>query len=272
MTALERACRVRRERGEPALVPFLTAGFPDEQTSLEVLIECGRRGCEVVEGGVPFSDPVADGPVIQHASQVALENGMTPRRALDLVRELASAGLLPVVMTYLNPVLRFGVAPFARAASHAGCAGVIVPDLSVEDAGPLREALSAEGVALVDLVAPTTPDDRLRRIAQAAEGFLYLVSVAGVTGGAGASAEHLAAYTERVRRHTDLPLYVGFGIDGPARAREAAAHADGVIVGSALIRRLTNSPDSGAGMADALAFMDELQAALRARVPSTFDS
>jgi tryptophan synthase alpha chain len=262
VTALERVCRARRERGERALVPFLTAGFPDERTSLELLVECGRRGCEVVEVGVPFSDPVADGPVIQHASQVALANGMTLARALELVRDVAAEGILPVMMTYVNPVLRFGITRFAREARAAGCAGVIVPDLSVEDAAPLRDALLGEGVALVDLVAPTTPDDRLRRIAGAAAGFLYLVSVAGVTGGRSASAEDLAHFTDRVRAHTDLPLYVGFGIDGPERAREAAAHADGVIVGSALIRRLDNTPNRAAGIAHALVLVDEIRAAL----------
>jgi tryptophan synthase alpha chain len=262
MSTLERACRTRRTRGERALVPFVTAGFPDERTSLELLVECGRRGCEVVEVGVPFSDPVADGPVIQHASQVALANGMTLSRALALVRDVAADGILPVMMTYLNPVLRFGFTRFAREAAAAGCAGVIVPDLSVEDAAPLREALLDHGVALVDLVAPTTPDDRLRRIAGAAGGFLYLVSVTGVTGTHGASAERLAPFVGRVRHHTDLPLYVGFGIDGPERARDAAAHADGVIVGSALIRRLDGGPDRATCVANALALVDHIRAAL----------
>jgi tryptophan synthase alpha chain len=262
VTALERACRARRDLGERALVPFVTAGFPDERTSIELLVECGRRGCEVVEVGVPFSDPVADGPVIQRASQVALANGMTLARALALVHDVAAHGILPVMMTYVNPVLRFGFTQFAQEAQAAGCAGVIVPDLSVEDAAPLRDALLAHGVALVDLVAPTTPNDRMHRIAGAAQGFLYLVSVTGVTGSGGASAAQLAPFVERVRRHTDLPLYVGFGIDGPERARAAAAHADGVIVGSALLRRLAGDPDLATGAEAALQLIDGILAAL----------
>jgi len=268
MTALERVCRAGRERGEKALVPFVTAGYPDERHSLELLAACARRGCEVVEIGVPFSDPVADGPVIQQASQAALDGGMTLRRALDLVAELRDEPVQPVMMTYLNPVLRLGLADFARRAARAGCAGVIVPDLSSEETGSLREALHAEGVALVDLVAPTTPDARLARIAGPAGGFLYLVAVAGVTGTRSAEAADLAAFTERVRAHTDLPLYVGFGIDGAARAREAADRADGVIVGSALIRRLLDAPDPAAGQAAALELLDELLAALSRRTAS----
>ncbi len=267
MTALERACRDRRERGEKALVPFLTAGFPDERTSLDLLAACARRGCEVVEIGVPFSDPVADGPVIQQASQAALDQGMTLRRALDLVAELKDEPVQPVMMTYLNPVLRLGLTDFARRAAAAGCAGVIVPDLSSEETAPLRQALQGEGVALVDLVAPTTPDDRLTRIAAPAGGFLYLVAVAGVTGTRSADAGDLATFSDRVRRHTDLPLYVGFGIDGPEKAREAASAADGAIVGSALIRRLLDHPDAD-GVAAVLELVDGMLAALSRRTTS----
>jgi tryptophan synthase alpha chain len=260
---LERLCRARRDRGEPALVPFVTAGFPDADTSLALLRGCAERGCEVVEVGVPFSDPVADGPVIQQASQAALERGMTLRRALDLVAELRDAPTAPVMMTYLNPILRLGLDGFAREAARAGCAGVIVPDLSREEADPLRAALAAEGLALVDLVAPTTPDDRLARIAGPARGFLYLVAVAGVTGTHAADPAALAAFAGRVAAHTDLPRYVGFGIDSPERARQAAACADGAIVGSALIRRLLAHPDDPrAGLASALELVDELRAAL----------
>jgi tryptophan synthase alpha chain len=262
MTELERVCRARRDVGRKALVPYLTAGFPDESTTLELLAGCADRGCEVVEVGVPFSDPVADGPVIQRASQHALERGMTLRRALHLVRELADRRVRPVVMTYLNPILRLGYAGFAAEAARAGCAGVIVPDLSCEESGPLRTALTDAGVALVDLVAPTTFDGRLDMIAGPARGFLYLVSVAGVTGTCSATADALAAFTARVRDRTDVPLYVGFGIDGPDRAREAAAVADGVIVGSALVRRLLDAPEPAAGAAATLALVDELAAAL----------
>ncbi|MEZ4387303.1 MAG: tryptophan synthase subunit alpha [Candidatus Krumholzibacteriia bacterium] len=264
MTTLEQLCRARRAAGEKALIPYVTAGFPDEATSLELLAACVARGCPVVEVGVPFSDPVADGPVIQRSSQHALERGMTLTRALHLVREVADAGGAPVVMTYLNPILRLGLAGFAAAAARAGCTGVIVPDLSVEESPELRAALAAEGLGLVDLVAPTSGPERLGRIAPAAAGFLYLVAVAGVTGTRSALATDLAAFTDRVRIHTDLPLYVGFGIDGPARAREAAAVADGVIVGSAIVRRFLDQPDARDGLGAALALVDGLLAELPA--------
>ena len=262
MTELERTLRARRDRGEVGLVPYLTAGFPDEATSLALMEACVARGCEVIEVGVPFSDPVADGPVIQRAGQRALEQGMTLRRALDLVREVAAAGARPVIMTYLNPILRLGSAGVAGAARTAGCAGVIVPDLSHEEAGDLRGALAAEGLPLVDLVAPTTTPARLSRIAGPASGFLYLVAVTGVTGTRSAAFADLADLAARVREHTDVPLNIGFGIDGPERAHEAARVADGVIVGSALLRRLLEAPTTAAGVEATLALVDELLAAL----------
>lgn len=262
MTRLEQEARALRAAGGKALVPYLTAGFPDEQTCLELLAGAAGRGCGTVEVGVPFSDPVADGPTIQRASQHALDRGMTLTRALALVRELAGGGVKPVVMTYLNPILRLGLGPFADAAASAGCAGVIVPDLSVEESPELRAALQAVGLPLVDLVAPTTDAARLGRIAGPAVGFLYLVAVTGVTGSRAAEAGELAAFADRTRAHTDLPLYIGFGIDGPARAREAAAVADGVIVGSALVRRFLDAADPRAGLAAALGLVDDLLAVL----------
>lgn len=262
MMRLDHVCRARREGGGKALVPFMTAGFPDPDTSLDLLAGCVARGCGVVEVGVPFSDPVADGPVIQRASQHALEQGMTLTRALHLVRELAQGGATPVVMTYLNPILRLGLPLFAAEAARAGCAGVIVPDLSVEESPELRAALAAEGLVLVDLVAPTSGPERVARIAGGAAGFLYLVSVTGVTGTRSAAAADLADFTARVRAHTDVPLYLGFGIDGPDRAREAAAVADGVIVGSALVRCFLDHPDPHDGLTAALSLVDDLAAAL----------
>ena len=255
MNRLEATTRATRERGRAALVPFFTIGFPNETTSLELLAAAGELGCPVVEIGVPFSDPVADGPIIQQASQVALEQGMTLRRALELVAELSSGPALPVIMTYLNPILRLGLDTFASAAARAGCAGVIVPDLGFEETGPLRQALAAEGIDLVDLTAPTTPADRLGRIAGSAAGFLYLVAVTGVTGTRSAAAADLTRFADHVRRFTDLPLYAGFGIDGPERAREAAEACDGVIMGSALLRCLLEEPDPRAGLEKTLALL-----------------
>lgn len=262
MTRLDTISRELQRQGRRPLVPYVTAGFPEVATSQALLAGCIERGCRVVEVGVPFSDPVADGPVIQRTSQIALDRGMTLLRALDLVGELVDDGLAPVMMTYLNPILRLGVPSFAARAARAGCAGVIVPDLSFEESDNLRRALEDEGLALVDLAAPTTPGPRLARLASQSRGFLYLVAVAGVTGTRSAAADELASFVGRAREHTDTPLYVGFGIDGPERAREAADVADGVIVGSALLRPLLEHDGTADGLAAALQLVDDLLAAL----------
>ncbi len=259
---LEQTTREFRTAGRKALVPFVTAGFPDEATSLALIRAAGETGCPVVEIGVPFSDPVADGPVIQQASQRALEQGMTLRRAFDAVTAAREHGAQPVMMTYLNPILRMEPATFAREAAQAGCAGVIVPDLGFEETGILRPVLADEGLALIDLAAPTTPDDRLARIAGPAAGFLYLVAVTGVTGTCSPVAEQLAAFAGRVRASTDLPLYAGFGIDGPARAVSSAEACDGVIMGSALLRCFLEESDSAAGLERARTLLIETRQAL----------
>jgi tryptophan synthase alpha chain len=262
MNRLEAITRATRERGRKALVPFFTAGFPDESTSLELLVAAAELGCPVVEVGVPFSDPVADGPIIQRASQLALEQGMNLRRALDLVAEISSGPAAPVLMTYLNPVLRMGVREFCAAAAKVGCAGVIIPDLGFEETRLLRGAVSDEGLALVDLVAPTTPLDRLARIAGPAAGFLYLVAVTGVTGTSDAPAADLSRFAGQVRQSTDLPLYAGFGIDGPDKALDAVRNCDGVIMGSALLRCLLENPDPRSGVEQSLALLRSAYRAL----------
>ena len=262
MNRLESLTRSVRERGQKALVPFFTAGFPNESTSLELLMAASEMGCPIVEVGVPFSDPVADGPIIQRASQAALEKGITLRRALDLVTELSSGPALPVLMTYLNPILRLGIGRFCAAAARAGCAGVIIPDLGYEETGLMRGALAAEGLALVDLAAPTTGATRLARIAGPAAGFLYLVAVTGVTGSRNAVACDLTRFAERVRQSTDLPLYAGFGIDGPDKALKATLGCDGVIMGSALLRCLLEEPDPRSGVEQSLALLQATHLAL----------
>jgi tryptophan synthase alpha chain len=241
-----------RTAGRKALVPFLTAGYPDEATFLRLLAAATDAGCRVVEVGIPFSDPMADGPVIQASSERALAQGMTLKRALDLIeRASASAPAGYVVMSYLNPILQMGIATFAERAARAGVAGVILPDVPLEESGELRPVLARAGIALVDLVAPTSGDERVAAIARQTEGFLYLVSLTGVTGARAGLAAGLAAFIARVRRSCDLPLYVGFGVSTPEQAAEVARSADGVIIGSALIRIVQNTTIQNAAVQNA---------------------
>jgi tryptophan synthase alpha chain len=266
MGRLADLCGGLRARGERPLVPFLTAGFPDDERCRAALRGVQEAGCGLVEIGVPFSDPVADGPVIQAASQRALAGGMTPARALELAAWASTElGLAVALMGYLNPVLRQGERAFAAAAAAAGAVGVIVPDLPLEEAAGLRAELAARQVDLVSLVAPTTGPERLGRAAAASSGFLYLVSVAGVTGTATGAGDGLEGYVARVRAACALPLYVGFGVGTPAQAARVAACADGVIVGSALLRRLETAADADQALARARDFCGDLRTAMAAK-------
>ena len=258
------AARLKAEGRKP-LVPFLTAGYPDEATFKGVLAAAAAAGCPIVEIGIPFSDPVADGPVIQASSQQALEQGMTLARTLALAAAAEREhGLAVVLMGYLNPILKMGPEKFAAACADAKVAGVIVPDLPPEEAAGLRALLAAGGTDLVDLVAPTTDPARLARNVVHAGGFLYLVSTTGVTGATGAAAaagaDHLSGYVARVRAATELPLYVGFGISTPDQAARVAAVADGAVVGSALIRIISVAGD--AAVTAASMYLTEMAAAM----------
>lgn len=251
-----------RAAGRKPLVPFLTAGFPDEETFKGVLRAAADAGCPLVEIGFPFSDPVADGPVIQASSQRVLEQGMTLKRTLELAGYAhTELGLGVVLMGYLNPVLRMGIDGFARSCAAAGVAGVIIPDLPPEESTGLRSQLREVGCDLVDLIAPTTDPARLQANLPAARGFLYLVSTTGVTGSAATGEDTLDAYVARVREATPLPLYVGFGISTPEKASRVAAVADGAIVGSALIRTIDEAP--GDKVAAASEFLKSMAAAMQ---------
>lgn len=226
-----------RDSGEKALVPFFTAGYPDDATFLALVWAAAGAGCRLIEIGIPFSDPIADGPVIQASSEHALAGGTTLSRVLDLAGEaLRDTGSGLVLMGYVNPILRMGLEKFAERASKAGVCGAIVPDVPFEESGEVRRILTDHGITLVDLVALTSPADRIGAIASVADGFIYLVALTGVTGSKNSRFSELGDFTARVRRETDLPLYAGFGISDRDQAREAAGHADGVIIGSALIR------------------------------------
>lgn len=256
-----------RARGERALVTYFTAGDPSLETTRALVAEAARRGADVIELGIPFSDPLADGPVIQRASQRALAAGTSVVRVLETVGRLREGVTAPVVLlTYYNPVLAFGLAAFARTAAEAGVDGLIVADLPPEEAGPLARETDAAGIDLVHLVAPTSTPARVRLIARRSRGFVYLVSLTGVTGVRDRLPADLAEQIRRLRLVTTLPVCVGFGIGSPEQARAAAALADGVIVGSALVRLVEERAGAGTLVGDVGAFVAALKAPLREAV------
>ncbi len=234
-----------RAQGRKALIPYITLGFPERESALELVPALVEAGADLVELGVPFSDPLADGATIQAASQRALANGMTPTLALEQIARLRAQGLtVPFIwMGYYNPILQMGLEAFAQRAAEAGLDGVIVPDLPPEEADALQQALQAHDLDLIFLLAPTSDETRIREVARRSTGFIYLVSVTGVTGAREHLPPDLPDLVHRVRRHTDLPLAVGFGISRPEHAAAVGRLADGVIVGSALLRALAVSED-----------------------------
>ncbi len=229
-----------------ALIPYLTAGFPTPAISLQAIRCVATAGADFVEIGVPFSDPLADGPTIQRTTQTALEQGMTMPRVLDLVRE-AALDVPVIIMTYLNPVLAYGVSRFAKEAHDAGAAGVLLTDLPAGADPGVEQAVSGRGLDLIRLVAPTTDDRRLTTALNHATGFVYLISRLGVTGARADVPPDLDVQVQRIRAasNTRLPVAVGFGIGTPSQAAAAARSADGVIVGSALMDALANGGISG---------------------------
>ncbi len=225
-----------RGRGRAALVAFLAAGDPDMASTEAAVRAAADAGADVIELGVPFSDPLADGPIIQAAYTRALEGGFRMDDLFGGLERIASIGPPVVLMTSFNPVLARGVERFCRQASGAGAAGVLVPDLLPEDAGELRSVAAGAGLETVFLTAPGIGEERLEAAARASTGFLYLVSRRGVTGPDGGVGETLEAEVERARRYAEVPVAVGFGVSTPADAARVARVADGVIVGSALVR------------------------------------
>jgi tryptophan synthase alpha chain len=240
-----------------ALMPYLMGGFPDLDTSLAAGLAAADAGADLLELGIPFSDPLADGPVIHTAATAALGAGATPHGVLRVCEGLAER--LPVVlMVYTNVVLTAGAEAFALRAASAGAAGLIVPDLPHDEAAEVRAACDSEGLALVPLVAPTTTPERVAEIGGEARGFVYTVSLTGVTGERGELSPDLEDTVARVRSSTELPVAVGFGISTPAQARTVAGIADGVVVGSRIVRAVGEGGAEAVGevlggLADALA-------------------
>jgi tryptophan synthase alpha chain len=227
----------------PALVAYVTCGDPDLKTSHEIILSAIWAGADVIELGVPFSDPVADGPVIQRASERALRKATSLQDVLQLARDIraeSEAGL--IIFTYLNPVLRLGMERFCMEAAQAGVDGVLLIDLTMEEAGEYRERMAAHNLAPIFLAAPTSTDQRLKKIAQASKGFVYAVSRTGVTGTQKQLASDARDLVKRIRKFTRLPVAVGFGISGPEQFAEVGQFADAGVIGSAIVQAVEQNP------------------------------
>jgi tryptophan synthase alpha chain len=242
----ETLARTRAE-GRPALIAFVTAGFPEPAATPRVVGALIDGGADMVELGIPFSDPLADGATIDRASHRALEAGITPARCLDIAREIRrEATDTPVIlMGYYNPLLAFGVRRFVESAAAAGVDGLIVVDLPPEEGEEMAARCRSSGLDNILLLAPNSEDETVRRVARQASGFVYCVSVTGVTGARAHLPPDLPAFLARVRRHTELPLAVGFGISRPEHVRSLRGLADGAVVGSAIINVLEEEPSNG---------------------------
>ena len=243
---IEKRLAELRKNGEKALIPFITAGDPDMATTVKLVLAMAEAGADVIELGVPFTDPVADGPAIQRASIRSLAGGTTLGSILEAVKQIRQQSEVPLVlMTYYNPVFRYGIDKFVSEAAEAGVNGLIVPDSPLEEATPLGEPARAKGIALINLVAPNTPEERIEKITAQAGGFIYCVSSLGVTGVRQAIRTDIANFINRVRKYTALSVAVGFGISGPSQAAEMSQYCDAVIVGSALVNLIEANATSG---------------------------
>jgi tryptophan synthase alpha chain len=242
---IEQAIRTRNSAGQTALVAYLTAGFPAREHFHQHLTAIAEYA-DIVEIGVPFTDPMADGVTIQRASFAALKSGVTLAWILDELEERAPHSTPLVLMSYLNPLLAFGLERLPRAAVRAGVAGFIVPDLPFEEGDEWRAALAAVGIALVQMVTPVTPPPRLGKLCAASHGFVYAVTMTGTTGRNVAVPDDVIQYLERVRGASEVPVCAGFGIRGAEQIERLRAHVDGVIVGSALVEVLERGADPGA--------------------------
>jgi tryptophan synthase alpha chain len=240
------AIRATSGQGRPAVVGFMTAGFPDRASFRRNLAAIGGEA-DVVEIGVPFSDPMADGMTIQRASHVALQGGFTLPWLFEELQQVQPRPRAPLLlMSYLNPLLAFGLDRLPEAAARAGVAGFIIPDLPYEESAEMREALDRAGLALVQMVTPVTPPERIRMLCEASQGFVYAVTMTGTTGKSVAVPDEVLSYMDRVRAVSPIPVCAGFGIRGPEQVARMTGHVDGVVVGSALVEVLERGEDPAA--------------------------
>jgi tryptophan synthase alpha chain len=263
VTKLSAVLAAAKSEGRAALVGYLPAGFPTVEDGVRAATAMIEGGCDVVEIGLPHSDPVLDGPVIQTADDIALRQGVRISDVLRTVKETAATGAPVLVMTYWNPVDRYGVERFAADLAAAGGAGCILPDLPVEESDLWRKAADAHGLATVFVVAPSNRDERLARITAAGSGFVYAASLMGVTGTRESVGDQAQDLVRRTRATTSLPVCVGLGVSNAAQAAEVASFADGVIVGSAFVKRMLDAGDVAAGVSAVRGLAAELARGVR---------
>ncbi|MBI3737355.1 tryptophan synthase subunit alpha [Candidatus Sumerlaeota bacterium] len=226
----------KRSAGGTASIFYVTAGFPDYKTTEEVILALEEAGADLIELGLPFSDPIADGPTIQKASLVALQNGATTKKAVELLRQVRAKTSIPIIFfTAYNPIFHYGLDAFAKDAANAGADGILIPDLPPEEAGELIALCKERGLKMIFLAAPTTREERQELVARSSSGFIYYISLRGVTGALAELPPDMEANVQSLKSKTDLPVVVGFGISKPDHARQVARIADGMVVGSALI-------------------------------------
>ena len=236
-----------REKNQKAFVAYIAAGDPNFDTSLEIMKTLADAGADIIELGLPFSDPLADGIVNQMAADRALKAGMTTARCLELIRKFRETHDTPIVpFTYLNPVFTYGFEAFHKDAAEAGVDGILLLDLPPDEAKLSAEFADQHGIKSIRLIAPTTPSDRLKLLSQSAEGFIYALSRTGVTGSHGAPSANISEQVGNIKKHTQTPVCVGFGITTPDQAAMVAKAADGVIVGSAIVKQVELNPDRAA--------------------------
>ncbi|HAN72021.1 MAG TPA: tryptophan synthase subunit alpha [Actinobacteria bacterium] len=252
-----------RQEGRSALIGYLPAGFPTAEQSVDLITAMVEGGVDIIEVGLPYSDPLMDGPDIQSAVERALRGGATTDVVLDVVRQVGAAGVTALVMSYWNPIERYGVDRFAERLAAAGGHGVITPDLTPEEAGPWIEATTAHALDRVFLVAPSSTDTRIAQVASVTSGFLYAASTMGVTGARTRVSSAAPELVARARLITDLPICVGLGVSTGAQAAEVARYADGVIVGSAFVRRILQAETPQEARRQVVALAEELAAGVR---------
>jgi tryptophan synthase alpha chain len=257
---LSRIAAVFEKRGRTALIAYITAGYPSTEATLQTVPVLAEGGCDIVELGIPFSDPLADGVTIQKASFQALQNGVTPQLCLEIAGELSRKVDIPLVfMTYFNPVFNYGLEEFCAQCGRSGIDGLIIPDLPPDEGEGLEAVTEKHGLDLIYLLSPASTDDRIRLVTERSRGFIYLVSVTGVTGARNRLPPDLEEFVAKVRRTACQPLCVGFGISTPEQAKQVAQIANGVIVGSRIIQLMESEGNPLAKVAD---FVKGLRVAL----------